>query len=483
MWFNAKKIFSSVVVFCSCLFFSSNANAIDLAEAVEVAVESNPEIGQAVQNREAIEFELRQARGLYLPSIDLESAGGVRRLDSPSRSLLGFDDDLQTPVEGSLVLTQTLYNGGQRRAERDRQASRVDSASFRILERSEDIGLQVVREYLEYLLQNRIINQAAANLSFHKSIRNSISSAISAGTLTEADRQQVSERLFASEARLKEAQEALNVAENQFIRLVGKPIGRARLPGSVAHGMPKNLPEALGSGRKNNPRIKLAEADVDVADALVKAAEGRRLPEVFLETRGRAGRDIDGSDGRTTDLEARVVARWNIFRGGIDKANKQEQIRRASEQRLVLHQMHREVDQAIRAAWNRRIRQRSLSDTLKRQARENSNLVSSYRQQFSVGQRSLLDVLDAQNTNFNVNVLATSADFAALFADYQLLAASGRLLRTLSVTKPQQSKAYAREEFDVPPTPVVETQKRQPSRQVRGELPLDILAPLREKNN
>ena len=59
-----------------------SANALTLKEAIAVAVESNPEIGQAIENREAIEFELRQAKGLYLPSIDLEASAGARRLDN-----------------------------------------------------------------------------------------------------------------------------------------------------------------------------------------------------------------------------------------------------------------------------------------------------------------------------------------------------------------------------------------------------------------
>lgn len=286
--------------------------------------------------------------------------------------------------------------------------------------------------------------------------------------------------MFAAEARLKEAEEALAASGVRFLRLVGKPLDGAFLPKSVTSHLPQSLPSALGSARDNNPRLKLARADIDVADAQVDAAQGGRLPEVFLEGRGRIGRDVDGSDGRTSDLQARVVARWNLYRGGIDRANKQEQIRRASEQRLVLHQLQREVEEAVRISWDRRLKQASLEGTLRRQAEENGRLVSSYRQQFEVGQRELLDVLDAQNTRFNANVLAASAQFAALFSDYQLLTASGLLLDTMKTTPPQQSAAYARTEFKVPPTAPTETYAREPSRQT-NELPLDLLAPLRGK--
>src|SRR5690606_27045178 len=121
-------------------------------------------------NREAIEFELRQAKGLYLPSVDLEASAGVRRLDNPSRRSLHIEDDELYPSEAGVVVTQKLFDNGARRAEVNRQASRVDGASFRILERSEYIGLAVVRDYLEYMLQVSIVAQAKDNLAFHQSI-------------------------------------------------------------------------------------------------------------------------------------------------------------------------------------------------------------------------------------------------------------------------------------------------------------------------
>jgi len=95
----------SAALLVGVTFLPVNANALTLKEAMVVTLESNPEIGQANENREATEFELCQARGLYLPSIDLESGAGIERLDSASR-----------------------------RAELERQAARVGSASFRVLE-------------------------------------------------------------------------------------------------------------------------------------------------------------------------------------------------------------------------------------------------------------------------------------------------------------------------------------------------------------
>ncbi|MCV0395632.1 MAG: TolC family protein [Rhizobiaceae bacterium] len=462
------------------IFSTSPAGALSLKEAMAVALESNPEIGQAVENREAIEFELRQARGLYLPSIDLEASAGARGLDNSTRRGLRIDDDPLYPADVGISITQTLFNGGGRRAELERQAARVDSASFRVLERSESIALQVVREYLEYLLQAQIVEESRQNTGFHQQMLGDIGSLISAGTLTEADRQQAQERLLAAQARLKEAAEELEAAKIRFYKVVGKPLSNPSRPASVAGALPPTLDAAIGLGRVNNPRIHVANADINAADAQVKAARSRLYPEIVAEGRARTGSDIDGNEGRTSDLQARIVARWNLYRGGIDIANEQEQIRRASEQRLVLHQSHREVEEAVQISWDRRLRQADLAETLRAQSATNARLVNSYREQLVVGQRSLLDVLGAQNTRYNVSVLAKTAEYAALFAEYRLLAATGTLLKTMNLQSAKQSEAYARTEFNVPEPAPTETYPRVPSRQT-NDLPFDLLAPIRKQ--
>jgi adhesin transport system outer membrane protein len=477
---NFKSIMLVGSLTVSCTLTLHSAYAISLKEAVSVALDSNPDIGQAIENREAHEFELRQANGLILPSLDLEASAGYRRLDNPSRRRLSIDDDDLNPVEGGLVLKQRLFDGGRVRAEIDRQASRVDSASFRVHERSEYIALQVVKEYMEHLLQSRIVSESVKNLRAHRRIAGRVSSSVAGGALTTADRQQAEERVLAAKSRLQENEEDLSATTIRFLKLTGVPLTRASLPRSVASKLPKSLDKAIALARTNNPRVHMGRADVDAADAQVSAAKSDRLPELYFEGRALAGNDVDGSSGRTTDLQARVVLKWNLYRGGIKVANEQEQIRRAGEQRMVLHQIHRELEESVRSSWDRRIKRAQLANTLKQQTRVNSKLVNSYKAQFLVGTRSLLDVLDAQNTKYNTDVLAVTAVYASAFAEYRLLAATGTLLDTFGLTPAKQSKAYARAEFNVPPTSPTETYKRVPSQQINN-LPLDLLAPIRRK--
>ncbi|MGF0538174.1 TolC family outer membrane protein [Agrobacterium sp. ES01] len=462
-----------------CLSMVVDANSMSLQEAIQKTLDTNPQIQQAAKNREAIEFELRQARGLYMPSIDLESGIGRRRLASPSSGSLTSDRDYLSPSDVSLTITQTLFDGGERRSEVERQASRVDGASFRVQERSEALALEAAQAYLEYLLQAQIVGAAKQNSGFHQQILGDIDTSIKGGTLTDADRLQGRERLEASKARLQEALEELELTKIRFLRVVGEPIGKATAPQSIAKYLPRTLDDAIFIAKNGNPRISAATSDIDAADAQVRGARAAYLPKVNLEVSALTGNDYGGDSGNTNDFQARVVARWNLYRGGIDTAREQEQIRRASEMRMALYDSHREVEESVRSAWNERVNRSALAATLGRQSGTNAELVSSYRQQFTVGERSLLDVLDAQNTRFNTSVLAQTAKFVAMFAEYKILAATGQLTSTFGGAAVTQANAYARKEFAVPATPAnpnyVEVESHQ-----SADMPFDLLAPIRQ---
>src|SRR5688500_4825908 len=119
----------------------STGGAVSLQEAIAVAMQSSPEIIQAQRNKEAREYELKRAQGLYLPRVDLEAAAGVRRLENRTRRTLGIADDELYPLEAGLRGEWTVLDFGRRRGELLRQAARVDGASLRVVERSEFIAL------------------------------------------------------------------------------------------------------------------------------------------------------------------------------------------------------------------------------------------------------------------------------------------------------------------------------------------------------
>jgi adhesin transport system outer membrane protein len=272
-----------------------------------------------------------------------------------------------------------------------------------------------------------------------------------------------------------EARQNLNEAKVRLQRLVGKTFTRGSMPPSMAGRLPKSVESGLALATRNNPRIQMASADIDAAHALVKKARGKMMPEVFLEGRARAGRDIDGVNGRTNDLQARAVMRMNLYNGGIDQAAIQEQTRRVAEAQHNRDQVLREVREAVKLSFERRLRQTELSGVLGQQASIGDRLVTAYSDQFQVGRRSLLDLLDAQNTRYNAKVLHETAQMAARFAEYRILASTGQLVAAFGLRPPKQADAYARSEAAVPPTADAETLPRYSPNKGRLSVPPPVL--------
>ena len=454
-----RPVGAGIVLVLCLIQATQSASALSLRDAIAIALDSNPEIGQAIENREAIEFELRQARGLYLPRVDLEASIGPRRLNSPGRRLARLDDNTLDTKEYGAVVTWNLFDGFGREAEIERQASRVDGASLRVFERSEFIALSIAKEYFELLLQREIIGIAKENLDFHEGIMNRISQGLGT-TYTTADDAQARERLQGAEARVTEAQEAFDQARIRFFKFVAKQPSALQPYRDLSGQIPGSLGQALKLARENSPQVRFAEADIDAAAALVKKARARYFPELSFEGRAFAGDDLDGIEGYRSDLEARLVAKWNIYNGGIDVANEQEQIRRLSEERMRLHTILRETEENVKAAWNTKRRQAELGATLNEQAESGKDVVDAYDEQWLAGRRTLLDLLSAQNTFFNTSVLARTSEYSEAFASYRILASIGGLTSAMHVTIDQASEPYARPHARVPATPLAETMRR-----------------------
>lgn len=442
------------------LFAQAISEPIDMKQAIEIAIASNPEVLQAQFNTEAIQFERDQAQGLYFPTLDLELSAGARRLENATRRALNIADDTLYPLEAQARADWTVIDFGRRRGELLRQAARVDGASLRVVERSEFIALQVARQYLNLLLQERVVAAAEDNTTFHQQLTNSLAEGVAQGSISVADRQQAEERLQAAMVQRDEAREDLTNARTALRRLTGLDINGVVMPANLASTLPIGLEQAISEARSDNPLVREAQADVDAANAMIMSSRAALYPTIGVDVTGRVGEDIDGFSGETNDVIGRVYLRWNLFNGGIKEAEVQEMVRRASEARYRLHDRVREAEEDVTNAWTALNTQRTIGATLERQSQVSDDLLLSYRSQFNIGRRSLLDVLDAQNTRFNTQVRRETSRFSEMFAAYQVLAATNNFLENLSVAPGAGSGMQERERFEYGPSVPAELDRR-----------------------
>ena len=464
-----KKKHWTIIVPGAVLMCASPAFGVELRDAIQSALNTNPEIRQAVANRLATQEERIQAQGRYYPRIDVEGSAGVRSLKNPSRRNLGIADETLWPIEGDLIVDQLVYDSGGREAEIRRQAARTDAAAARVEERSEYVALNVARTYIDYLLQQRLVAISQDNVTFHERLAGDLREGVSKGSISIADQQQAEERLQSARARVTEAREDLDTAGITFRTLTGIPVDSVSMPPDLSQCMPTSLPEAEAFARENNPRVQETLADLAAAREDIRAARAELGPRFNLEGRARAGHDIDGFEGKTTDLQALAVLRWNLYNGGEKEANVREQQHRADEVHGRLFERTRAAEEDVRTAWSRLTNQSALVGELEQQSRISDDLLLSYREQFNIGRRSLLDVLDAQNSRYNVQERTETARLSKLYAQYRVLAAGNRLIECLNVPVAAAARADQRERFKVNPIP--------PADRDEGSLPFPAMGP------
>lgn len=439
-WLGAATMVSSLALLAPL----APASALTLQEAVSLTVETNPEIGEARANRTAIDHELEQARGLYLPQIDFEGRVGPEWVDNPQSLTPQENREWHIRRELSLTLQQTLFNGFANDAEVERQASRVDAAAYRVMERSEFIGLDAIEAFLDTIRQIELVGLARDNVTLHQTFVNTINTDFQAGRASIADVQTAQERLAASQRDLLDIETQFEQARVRFERIVGQPPDQLVMPAPVTAGLPADVDTAVQIALQNNPTVQLTLADIDTAQAEYKAARANFFPTINLEAGASTGWDVEGQEGRNTRFGADLVARYNLFRGGIDSANVQEQVARIGEARERLDRFEREAAGLVRETWTTLQSAQRTLPSLEQQVAAAEQLVQSFRAQFTIGQRTLLDVLDAENELFTARIDLTTLRYAELFARYRLLASMGILLETLGIAPPQEARAAAR---------------------------------------
>lgn len=413
---------------------------MDLKSAVAIGISTNPETGVVQNNRRATDEELNQAKGLYLPSVDVRADTGYEHSDDPgTRAGTGDDEENMWRYEAGVTLTQMLFDGWETKFENVRQQARVLSAAHRVGESAELTGLAVVEAYLDVMRQREQLKIARENVAEHISLLDQISDSAQAGRTTQADVQQGNARLAAARALESSVREALRQAEATYIREVGDPPQDLVMPMVPVDVLSQDVEREVKLALHQSPTLAIFEADIEVAHAEFEGSKSTMYPQVDLQLNARTGNDLNGVDGRDTSASALAVLNWNLYRGGIDTARVKEHINREAQAKESRADAARQVEADVRQTWARMVSAGERARQFTAQAAANTEVVKSYKDQFDLNRRTLLDVLDSQNELFVSRSNLVNAEFLEMFAVYRLVAMKGELLKSLGVPRPRES--------------------------------------------
>jgi adhesin transport system outer membrane protein len=434
------------LLLASCLgVFGAGANAapFTINDALRMAVQTNPSIGEAAANKRATEAELRQVQSTLLPQVRLEASAGPERLNNPATAPISTVTSTPTlnngqwvaGAQGSIFIRQLLFDGFTSLHEIWRNAARVDAAAARTHERSELIALDASEAYIDVVRYTRLVALAQENVAAHKRIFGNVDQRFRGGRAGQGDLEQTRERVDAAEVALTEFRRTLEDARAKFRKVIGIEPYNLRGPGRLP-GLPASKDSVLAVTLTDNPTIKAASADQDAAREAFHSAAGAFMPTVALEARGTEGHDTLGFPQHFTESSLKVVATWDIFRGGQDTWKRVETAERYNQTTMAHARLQRDANESVDKAWAARVITAQRIAALEMQTDAARKVIEAYSKEYDLGQRSLIDLLNAENTSFNAQVSLISARSVAVFADYQLLAAMGKLLAYIRAPHP-----------------------------------------------
>lgn len=420
------------------LAFSGAASAETLKEVVTLAIETNPQVLSSVKKKDASDSAIDAAKGGYYPKVDLLLGAGRERSQNPTTLATNPGWLRLARKQEGVVLNQMLWDGFGTKSEVDRRGAISVSNAHRVYGTAEEIALQAIDAYLDVLKNRELVNYARDNLAAHRKTYDQVKLRADKGVGRRADLDQIEARLALAVSNVASAESTLRDAEIAYQKVVGKAPVSLTTP-AVPQNIPRTVDEAVKTGLENHPILRSAQADIDAAQAQREIARSFNSPRLEAELSYSNNRNIDGVDGPNRDRLAMLWVKWNLFRGGFDKYRGEETAHQINEAQEIARNTHRQVEAAVRLAYNAFATARDRLPSLERYVKASDATRDSYAKQFAIGQRTLLDLLDSENEFFTARSTFINGKFIETSARYRILNAMGQLLTTLDVKPPEQA--------------------------------------------
>ena len=434
MKFSVKTVVGAVA-----FAMSGFAAAETLKEVVTFAIDTHPQVLSAAKKKDAADSAIDAARGGYFPKIDYLLGTGRERSKNSITLLTNPNWVALNRKQEGAVLNQMIFDGMGVSGEVDRRKAISDSSAHRVYSAAEDTALQTIDAYLDVLKNVELVGYAKENLAAHNRTFDQVKLRSDKGVGRRADLEQIDARLALAISNLAAAESTLRDAEIAYLKVVGKmPISLTR---PEAPQIPPSADEAVKVAVLNHPILKSALSDVDAAQAQREIARSFFFPRLELEASYSDNKNIDGLAGPNRDRLVMLWLKWNIFRGGFDYYRDEETAKQISEAQEIARNTNRQVEAAVRLAYNAFATARDRLPSLDRYVKASDATRDAYSKQFAIGQRTLLDLLDSENEYFTSRSTYVNALFIELSARFRVLNAMGNLMQALDIKPPQEGIA------------------------------------------
>jgi len=414
------------------------AAAEGLQEALAKAYQTNPQLNADRARQRGTDENVPQALAGYRPQIVASLAAGLQSV----RNLLP-DNTIQTatlrPWTIGVTVSQVLFNGFK-------TANSVRVAEFQVLSGREalrNVGqgvlLDGVTAYMNVTANTALYEAQRANVQVLREIQATTKRRLDAGDVTPTDTAQAEARLNRGLADLNAAEVTLAISKEIYAQVIGDPPSQLTPAAPVDRLVPESQVAAVETARHEHPAVLGASYDVDTAQTTIKVAESSLLPTASVQANASRSVQTDSSLTTSATSQASILGQINvpIYDGGTAASQTRQAKEMASQSRLVLEQVRNQTRTAVVSAWVANEGTKIALKAAESEVRAADIALQGVRREAQGGQRTTIDVLNAQQDLTNARSRQIMAQRDRVIASYTLLSAVGRLdVHTLNLNTP-----------------------------------------------
>ena len=406
-----------------------------------------------LENRQVLEHEVDRAKAGFGPRVDVTGrAGGSILSDSTTRGQ-NLDEQMWGLAGVSAKLVQPIWDGFATRSRVRSAQSTLDSVKERVFDTATSLSLDGIIAHIDLLRRRTIYALSEKNVAQHKAILGQAEDRANLGADTAADVSQAQSRLSRALSSLSEAKASLLVAEETYTRLTGMQAYGKLMPVTMPPEIFKGPEPVFDLAEKNNPKLAAYMQDIRAARGERELADSAFYPTCNLAA-GPDYTDRGGSSDRWIySFDVLGTVRWNIFNSGADLAERKAASARIRQSRQVMYNYIDDLKLDIESTWTNYQAAQEQYKHYSKAIEYNKYTRTAYLEQFQIGKRSLLDVLDTESELYNSSTQAETARGNILVGAYRLCALTGNLLPQMSINtgplgqKPPEDREDPREAF------------------------------------
>src|SRR5947209_8429137 len=409
-----------------------------LADTIEAALvrayQNNPQLNAQRAQVRSIDENVPQALSGYRPRVAVTASAGYQYTDtnttaggSPTAIVRTEIHGTNAPRSAGVTVSQTLFNG-QQTANKTRAAeSQVSGAreALRVLEQTVLFSASTI--YMDYLRDSAIVEVQKSNVRVLEQTLKQTRDRFNVGEVTRTDVAQSEAQLAAGKTQELTAESNLVTTRSNYRRIIGnEPDNLA--PGSpVDRFLPSTLPGAVELSLIENPNVTAAMFGVDVNFLQVKVNEGALLPTVTLQGSVQQAYEQTMITQRSFGASATAQVSVPIYQGGSEYSLIRQSKETLRQQRLNLETTRDQTRANTVTAWGQLVAGKAQVASAQAQVQASEIALNGVREEAKAGQRTTLDVLNAQQALVNARVALVTAQQDRVVASYSTLSAVGRL--------------------------------------------------------